>query len=167
MNARRFIVCFALALAAFAVATVITTDTATGEGKAVNHDGQFAEFVFAAGKVTHNDHTEKHGTFRFVMRTGDHAEARLTLRSLATFNVTENVATFGGPGTLRVQTGGQAHEYEGTIAVIASSNRHRGEVGEPDRIVVRFVPAVQSNPDLSFEGNLTTGDIAVTTTKSY
>jgi len=166
MNVRRLLVCFVLALAALAAATVITTSNAHGEGRAVNGDGHFGEFHFDVTKVSHNDHSEMRGSFNFAMTTGD-GSVRVGIAHLEHMDVTDNVATFSGPGVLRVQRHDGVHEFRGSVAVIATSNRHPNEIGDPDSISVRFVPAVQSDPTFSFDGHVTAGDIAVTTTKSY
>lgn len=166
MNYRRLLVFFVLALAALAAATVITTSNAHGAGRAVNHDGHFGEFHFDATKVSHNDHSEVRGSFSFGMVTGD-GSVRVTVLHVDHMGVTENVATFSGQGVYRVQTHDGVHEFHGAVTVIATSNRHLNEAGDPDSLSVRFVPAVQTDPSFAFDGTVTAGDIAVTTTNSY
>jgi hypothetical protein len=166
MNVRRLLVCFGLTLAALAAATVITTDNVHGEGRAVNHDGHSAEFHCDVTKVSHNDHSEVRGNFNFAMPAGDHRNVRLTVPHVDHLTVTDNVATFSGPGVLRMEGPG-THEFRGAVNVIATSNRHPHEDGDPDQISVRFVPTNSGDPSFAFDGTVTTGDIAVTTTKSY
>ena len=166
MNARRLLVCFVFAIAALAAATVIITDNAHGEGGAVDGAGRQGRFAFDVTKISHNDHVALRGSFRFSIAVEGHSVS-VSLRELGSLTVTENVAAFGGPAVLRVQDGTEVHEYRGMLRARAVSNRHPEEAGEPDRIAVSFLPAVQTDPSFTFEGNVTTGDIAVTTTKSY
>jgi hypothetical protein len=167
LKVRKLAICFLLALFAFAAATVITTSNVHGEGRAVNGEGRLAQVFMDVTKVAHNDHSASRGSFRFTSPGENHTSAGINMPMVGEAGFAENVATFAGPAVLRMADGSVVHEYHGRVAVIATSNRHRDEIGDPDMITINFVPAVQSDPSFRFEGNLTAGDIAVTTTKSY
>jgi hypothetical protein len=157
-----------LAMFAFAAATVITTSNAHGEGRAVDGDGHRATFHFDTTRVAHNDHAAIRGSFQFTAQGATDSDSmRVSLEHVTHMSVVDNVATFGGDGSLRVQHGHDVHTYRGSVSVVATSNTHPGEGGSPDTIAVNFLPAVQTDPSFSFTGNVTAGDIAVTTTLSY
>ncbi|MFI5384794.1 MAG: hypothetical protein ACHQ50_01630 [Fimbriimonadales bacterium] len=137
-------------------------------GRAVSADGHRAYFTFDATKVTHNDQSSVHGTFDFQVPGATASDSiRVHLDPVLGMSVAENVATFGGYGILRVQHGSDLHYYHGRVYVIATSNRHPGEPGNPDTIQVHFIPATSTDPTFDFLGSVTDGDIAVTTTLSY
>lgn len=167
MKARNVLIGLFLAVFAFAAATVITTNNVHGEGVALDANGHRGLFQMDVTQVARGDHSEMRGAFTFRM-PGDHnTGAAVVMPHVGTVSFVANVATFGGDAVLRVVSGDGTHEFRGTVTVVATSNRHPHEAGDPDSLVVNFVPAVQGNPTLSFTGNVSSGDIAVTTTLSY
>lgn len=168
MFARKLMVCLLLAVFAFAAATVITTNNVHGTGRAVDHAGHRAYFSISATKTTHDAHSSLQGTFELNMPGATSADSTVVhLNSLEVLNVVDNAATLAGPGVLRVQHGTELHYFQGRVYVVAISNRHVGEAGPPDTISVHFAPAHAGDPTFAFEGSVTDGDIAVTTTLSY
>ncbi len=161
-------VCFVLAAFAIASATLITTLRINGSGRVVDNDGHRAYFTVEAVKTTHNADTSQRAVMDFTKPGESTTEStRVHLNSAEYINIVENVGQIAGPGVLRVQHGTELHYYTGRVYFIGTSNRHPGETGLPDRIVVRFFPAVTTDPTFVFEGSLTDGDVAVTTTLSY
>ncbi len=168
MRFKNLLVCLLVSLFALAAATVIQTDNAQGTGRAVSGDGHRAYFTFNATKVSHNSSSHISGTFDLLVPGADaNHSTRVHVDPVTTMNVVTNTARFGGDGILRIQDGTNLHYYHGSVVVYAISNRHPGEAGDPDRIAVHFVPATAGDPTFGFEGNVTDGDIAVTTNLSY
>jgi len=168
MKVRNLLVCLATCLFAIASASVITTNLVHGIGRTSDANGNRAQFSLDAGQITHNNDMRVSGDIQFEM-PGPTATGNtfVTMPRATAVSVVENVATFSGPGVLRVVTHSSTAQYRGTVTVVATSNRHPDEAGLPDNLSVSFAPANSGDPTFSYTGDLTSGDIAVSTTLSY
>ena len=168
MKFRNTLVCLATCAFAIASASVITTNLVHGIGRAADASGNRAQFALDAGQISHNSDMRVTGDIQFEM-PGATAVGNtfVTMPRATAMSVLENVATFSGPGVLRVVMHGSTAQYRGTVTVVATSNRHPDEAGSPDTLSVSFAPTNAGDPTFSYTGDLTSGDIAVSTTVSY
>ena len=167
MKSRLLMACLFLAAFTLAFATLITTLRVNGSGRAVDASGRYAYFTVDCKKVIHDGASTLQGTFDLNMPLSTTDSIRVHLNTLQFMNIFENHGSMAGPGVLRIQHGYDVRYFPGRLYVIGTSNRHPGEAGDPDTIFVDFRPDVNTNPTFHFEGVLTYGDVAVTTTLSY
>ena len=161
-------VIFAIAVASvatMALASIMTTLNARGEGMASNAQNQSGRFAFNVTKVTHREHTGLGGSFTFDMSVTNHPGPRVSMRMAQEMGVTDNQASFAGPGVLVVPSNKGPQEFQGRVSVVVRSFRHPEEPGDPDFLFVRF--AREGGPTFEFEGRVGHGDISVSKTVSY
>src|SRR5579862_5731046 len=153
MKVRNLLACGFLGLFALAAATVITTNTAQGTGRASNADGRVVTFAFTATQVIHNANNHVQGTFDSSQPGATSTDSiKLHINSVTVMTVSANTAGFGGDAILRVQQGTELHYYHGQGRVYPTSNRHIGEAGDPDTIAIHFVPTTSGDPTYDFTG---------------
>lgn len=166
MGKRNWAAALLLAAAAMALASVMTTYSLVGQGKAVDPNGRIGEFSVEAAKIVHRGDIQKRGFYEFATRVENH-QIRIRMETLEEMSVVQNRGQIVGPGVMRVQTGTNVRYTRGRAYFIGVSNRHPGETGERDRIAVHFVPLSNSDANFHYEGTVSDGDVGVATTESY
>jgi hypothetical protein len=164
MRIRPVFVIIATGVAALALASVKTTWSVVGQGGATNSAGVNAHFGVHAFKVHHQGLTRTEG--RLVLETftskAPGPKVKMSVRELV---VEENMGTMAGPAVLFVPHGTGHHEFHGHAHARAISNRHPGETGDPDVILVRFTR--DGGPNFEYEGRVVHGDITVGKSVTY
>ena len=170
MKTRLITLCAALATAALAFGALRTVWTTEGRGTLTSGD-RTGHFAVAAGKRQHNTAAAQMGGWVLLElpKTSSATALRLTI-NVRNYMQEGNIATLTGPAVRRVRSSSSSNgswtEIRGEGRVIVTSNRHRGETGNPDTVSFRFTPTTGTDV-FEFAGPLTSGDVTVTKTESY
>jgi hypothetical protein len=169
MNRTRLFVLGPLVLATVALAQVAGVQGAKGEGAALSEDGRHAQFRFDVKKVHfQNGTSEVGGPLRFESEspaTSSQGARHVVIEMdrAHVFAKRENVAEFGGPATIVVQTRLETIRRRGRLNVWVQDNRRPTDpnTDRPDVVRIQFFTENSTGPFYTFAGRVGRGDIQV------